>query len=343
MHIPHKKRTIIANYNLLLCADSTTFQKKLLIHLPYTLRPVSPSRTTLLSRNLTTDKDVQRAQNNVCPCARCCIITRPCGPLVKTDLYFNHSLFYLIQFLKILDALFFCLYFLYFSSLLSLPQIQVVIHEHVQVYRYFRLLNNDKLFDINLLNKHNDFNIFLYRYGVASSERIHVPKGCHPVADGCQIALISDIDNVTDCYSIGPHAAARRRDEMMRGMARQIAHREYPQAMQYWHGLNPPPISPLAVLFGGAGRRGPNGRVAEQPEGLMESFLLMSMFGGGAGGGMGLGAQPHSAGGAGDPIGHMGGGGQNMDGMNMGMGGGLGGSLFGSPLGMGLLFSSFMS
>eukprot|EP00105_Crassostrea_gigas_P000409 XP_011412223.1 PREDICTED: uncharacterized protein LOC105317310 isoform X1 [Crassostrea gigas] len=180
-------------------------------------------------------------------------------------------------------------------------------------------------------------------YGVASNERIHVPKDCHPVADGCQIALISDIDNVTDCYSIGPHAAARRRDEMMRGMARQIAHREYPQAMQYWHGLNPPPISPLAVLFGGAGRRGPNGRVAEQPEGLMESFLLMSMFGGGAGGGMGLGAQPHSAGGAGDPIGHMGGGGQNMDGMNMGMGGGFGGSLFGSPLGMGLLFSSFMS
>lgn len=171
-----------------------------------------------------------------------------------------------------------------------------------------------------------------------------MPTGCHPVADGCQIALISNIDNVTDCYSIGPPAAERRRNEMMKGMARHMAHQEYPQAMQYWRGLNPPPISPLAVLLGGASRRGPNGRVIEQPEGLMESFLLMNLFNGG-GGGIGFGGGPshHGPGGAGEPIGHMGDGGQNMDGFGMGLGAGMGGSLFESPLGMGLLFSSLMS
>ncbi|XP_061188258.1 uncharacterized protein LOC133196363 [Saccostrea echinata] len=173
-------------------------------------------------------------------------------------------------------------------------------------------------------------------YGVASNEPIHVPKGCHPVEDGCRIALISDIDNVTDCYSIGPPAAERRQQEMMRDMARSMAHQQYPQAMQYWRGLNPPRIHPMAALFGG-GRRGPNGRMVEQPEGLMESFLLMSMFGGGMGldGGSGLG--PQSTGASGDPIGHMGGGGQSMGGL------GMGGSFMDSPLGMSLLFSSFMS
>jgi hypothetical protein len=174
-----------------------------------------------------------------------------------------------------------------------------------------------------------------------SEKPIHVPEGCHPVADGCQIALISDIDNVTDCYSIGPAAEERRRNEMMRGMARRLAQQQYPQAMQYWRGLNPAPVNPIDVLLGG-GRRSPNGRAAEKPEGLMESFLLMNVFGGGMDYGGGGGGSGRPSYGFGNPIGHMGGGGQSMDGFGMGLGG-LGGSLFESPLGMGFLFSSFMN
>lgn len=177
---------------------------------------------------------------------------------------------------------------------------------------------------------------------MASHEPIHVPKGCHPVADGCKIALISDIDNVTDCYSIGPAAEERRRNEMMSGMARRIALQQYPQAMQFWRGLNPPPVNPIDVLLGG-GRRAPSGRAAERPEGLMESFLLMNIFGGGMdfGGGSG-GRSRRPSHGVGSTIGHMGGGGQSMDGFGMGMGG-IGGPLLESPLGMGFLFSSFMN
>ena len=124
---------------------------------------------------------------------------------------------------------------------------------------------------------------------------------------------MSDIDNTTDCYAVGPPAMERQGQIAAETSMRTYLQQENPQALNmidnrsYPYNRMPGPYAsgfgPMGMggmigagfggfpgMFGGAGgQRGANGQRAEPMDGLMEAMMMMSMMGGNSGLGGGFG------------------------------------------------------